>query len=104
MPVFGRMPQMLKTWVFNNIHIFSNKAYLPSKQPIFVENLLFVENYVERLLKSWKNRWKSGKKCGAASLIIPFIDFWFLSLIFDIWYLIMAIFAMLFLWQKISLP
>ena len=86
MPVFGRMPQMLKTWVFNNIHIFSNKAYLPSKQPIFVENLLFVENYVERLLKSWKNRWKNGKICGSSFLNYSF--HWFLIFEFNIWYLI----------------
>ena len=85
-PVFGRMPQMLKTWVFNNIHIFSNKAYLPSKQPIFVENLLFVENYVERLLKSLKNRWKNGNICGSSFLNYSF--HWFLIFEFNIWYLI----------------
>ena len=77
---------MLKTWVFNNIHIFSNKAYLPSKQPIFVENLLFVENYVERLLKSLKNRWKNGKICGSSFLNYSF--HWFLIFEFNIWYLI----------------
>ena len=36
----------------------------------------------------------------ALSLIIPFIDFWFLSLIFDIWYLIMAILLCFFYGKK----
>ena len=57
---------------FQQYPYFSNKAYLPSKQPIFVENMLFVENYVERLLKSLKNRWKNGKICGSSFLNYSF--------------------------------
>ena len=49
---------------FSTLHkITPHMSKLPHKGLIFVENLHFVENYVERLLKSWKNRWKSGKKC-----------------------------------------
>ena len=103
MPVFGRMPQMLKTWVFNNIHIFSYRAYLPLKQPIFVENLLFVENYAARLLTSLKNRWKNGNICGSSFLNYSF--HWFLIFEFNIWYLIFDYghFAIFFLCQKTSL-
>ena len=46
---------------------------------------------VEKIGEKWQ------KYAVRLSLIIPFIDFWFLSLIFDIWYLIFDIWLWLFL-------
>ena len=43
---------------------FQSQHIRPQKLLILVENSANVESFVERLLKSWKFRWKSGKKCG----------------------------------------
>ena len=74
---------------FSTISIFFPiKRICPQNSRFLWKTCFLLKTMLKDCCKVEKIGGKMAKYAVRLSLIIPFIDFWFLSLIFDIWYLI----------------